>query len=179
MLKKRQLFGWVTVVTCFLSSAAFAVTVTPTTVSLSSGSTASIQVTGVSGTLTVTNSSPTLVIVSQAGANTYKLSGVAAGSAVIKFKDSKSSTTVNVKISAPSAAVLSGRLLASNCFQCHGTNGTGGFEKLAGQSASEIYGELKKFASGAEDANGIMAAHAMGFTDAQLNAIAAYFSSVR
>ncbi len=74
---------------------------------------------------------------------------------------------------------LDGRLLASNCFQCHGTNGSGGFERLTGESASEIYGELKEFASGKEDPNGIMAAHAMGFTDAQMRAIANYFASVR
>ncbi|WP_425485618.1 c-type cytochrome, partial [Hydrogenophaga aromaticivorans] len=38
-----------------------------------------------------------------------------------------------------------GRLLASNCFQCHGTNGRGpGFERLAGESADEIYDELRE-----------------------------------
>ena len=41
-----------------------------------------------------------------------------------------------------------GRLLASNCFACHGTNGrpAGGFDRLAGESASEIYDELKEMA---------------------------------
>ena len=44
-----------------------------------------------------------------------------------------------------------GRLLASNCFQCHGTNGQGpGFDTIAGKSASEIYQELKDFQSGKE-----------------------------
>ena len=57
-----------------------------------------------------------------------------------------------------------GRLLASNCFQCHGTNGNGpGFDTLAGKSASEIYQELKEFQSGKEG-NGIMARHAMAYT---------------
>ena len=39
-----------------------------------------------------------------------------------------------------------GRLLASNCFQCHGTDGRGDgtFERLAGKSASEIYNELRE-----------------------------------
>ena len=37
------------------------------------------------------------------------------------------------------SAVPNGRLLASNCFQCHGTNGKGpGFDKLAGKSASSL-----------------------------------------
>ena len=38
-----------------------------------------------------------------------------------------------------------GRLLASNCFQCHGTSGKGpGFERLAGLPAAEILAELLK-----------------------------------
>jgi UDP-N-acetylmuramate--L-alanine ligase len=70
-----------------------------------------------------------------------------------------------------------GRLLASNCFQCHGTNGKGpGFDSLAGKSSSEIYKELKEFQSGKEG-NGIMARHAMGYTDAQMQLIANWFAS--
>ena len=69
------------------------------------------------------------------------------------------------------------RLLASNCFQCHGTNGRGpGFDKLAGRSAAEVYKELKEFQSGKEG-NGIMARHALAYTDQQLNQIAAWFAS--
>lgn len=72
-----------------------------------------------------------------------------------------------------------GRLLASNCFQCHGTNGKGpGFDTLAGKSASEIYKDLKEFQSGKEG-NGIMAKHAMGYTDAQLQALAAWLATQR
>lgn len=59
-----------------------------------------------------------------------------------------------------------GRLLASNCFQCHGTNGKGpGFDTLAGKSASKIHGELLEFQSGKEGDN-IMARHARGYIDA-------------
>ncbi len=72
-----------------------------------------------------------------------------------------------------------GRLLASNCFQCHGTNGKGpGFDTLAGKSSSEIYKELKEFQSGKEG-NGIMAKHAMGFTDAQMLSISSWLSTQR
>lgn len=70
-----------------------------------------------------------------------------------------------------------GRLLASNCFQCHGTNGrgSGSFEDLAGKSASEIYNELRdmKRESKPDD---IMNVHARGYSDAQLQLIADYFS---
>lgn len=73
----------------------------------------------------------------------------------------------------------SGRLLASNCFQCHGTNGKGpGFERLSGESANEIYKELKEFQSGKEG-NGIMAKHALGYTDAQLRALSDWLSRQR
>ncbi len=70
-----------------------------------------------------------------------------------------------------------GRLLASNCFQCHGTNGNpvGGFDRLAGKSSREIYEELREYRLGKED-SGIMMFHARGYTDAQLRAIADFFS---
>jgi cytochrome c553 len=72
-----------------------------------------------------------------------------------------------------------GRLLASNCFQCHGTNGKGpGFDKLAGKSSSEIYKDLKEFQSGKEG-NGIMAKHALGYTDAQLLSLSSWLSTQR
>jgi len=75
--------------------------------------------------------------------------------------------------------VPNGRLLASNCFQCHGTNGKGpGFDRLAGQSASSIYNDLKEFQSG-QEGNGIMARHAMGYTDAQLQALSQWLSTQR
>ena len=73
-----------------------------------------------------------------------------------------------------------GRLLASNCFQCHGTDGKGDgtFEKLAGKSSGEIYKELREMQ--AENKRGeIMTIHAFGYTDAQIRAIADYFSRQR
>lgn len=62
-----------------------------------------------------------------------------------------------------------GRLLASNCFQCHGTGGMGGFERIRGGEASEVFEYLSKPAS-----SDIMAAHAQGYTRAQLQAIVDY-----
>lgn len=73
-----------------------------------------------------------------------------------------------------------GRLLASNCFQCHGTDGRGSgtFERLAGESASEIAGELREMK--AENKRGdIMTIHAKGYTDAQIALIADYLSKQR
>ncbi|MFN4327429.1 MAG: c-type cytochrome [Limnobacter sp.] len=92
----------------------------------------------------------------------------------------KSSTpTSNTAPALPATGGVNGRLLASNCFQCHGTDGSGGFEKLRGESEAEIYSELKEFASGKEHPNSIMAAHATGFTDAQMRLIAKYFASLK
>lgn len=72
-----------------------------------------------------------------------------------------------------------GRLLASNCFQCHSVTGDNhGFENLLGESADEIYEELLEFKSGKEG-DGLMARHAMGYTDAQLRAIADYLATLR
>ena len=70
-----------------------------------------------------------------------------------------------------------GRLLASNCFQCHGTNGRGGYESLAGKSAREIFNELLEMRAKAAGSN-IMVPHASGYTDEQLRLIADYFSRV-
>lgn len=163
----------------FIFNPAFAVSTSVSSLSVDVGSYQSISVTSISGSLTVTNSSPGLIIVNKDVGNTYKVYGVAAGSATIQFKDRKNTAKVNVLVKAPIASVLNGRLLASNCFQCHGTNGTGGFERLMGETSNEIYDELKKFSMGTEDSNGIMAAHAMGFSDSQLKSIANYFSNLR
>jgi len=62
-----------------------------------------------------------------------------------------------------------GRLLASNCFQCHGTGGVGGFDRIRGGNATEIREYLSRSAN-----SSIMAAHAQGYTTAQLNAIITY-----
>lgn len=70
-----------------------------------------------------------------------------------------------------------GRLLASNCFQCHGTDGRKGFEELAGKSASSIYEEMKEMQTKTLNKN-IMNAHAKGYTDDEIRLIADYFSKV-
>jgi sulfide dehydrogenase cytochrome subunit len=70
-----------------------------------------------------------------------------------------------------------GRLLASNCFQCHGTNGraVGDMEDLAGEHADEIYEKLLEFRAVPVGSN-VMHVQARGYTDAQLRLIADYFS---
>lgn len=79
------------------------------------------------------------------------------------------SPTATATATATAAPSTEGRLLASNCFQCHGTNGTGGFDSIRGGEAQEIMEFLTKPAS-----KEIMAAHAQGYTTAQLQKIIAY-----
>jgi cytochrome subunit of sulfide dehydrogenase len=162
-----------------LSCTAFAVTTTPSSLTIPAGSAQTVQLANISGTVSVYSSKSGIASVSMTDATHYRIDGIKSGVVTLSFKDRKNTAKVNVTVTADPSASLNGRLLASNCFQCHGTNGTGGFDRLAGKSAIEIYGELKEFASGKEDADGIMAAHAMGFSDDQLRAIAAYFSGIR
>ena len=63
------------------------------------------------------------------------------------------------------------RLLASNCFQCHATGGQGGFEAITGEAD-----EVQRYRSlASHPARGdIMAAHAQGYTDAQITAVIRY-----
>jgi type II secretory pathway component PulJ len=84
-------------------------------------------------------------------------------------------TAMTTLYSRPSTVIAqptntAGRLLASNCFQCHGTGGLGGFDSIRGD-ASEVKEYLSKSASG-----DIMAAHAQGYTSAQLDAIIKYLN---
>ena len=80
---------------------------------------------------------------------------------------------------AQAQTVPAGRLLASNCFQCHGTNGKGpGFDAINAKSVGEIYKKLKEFQAGKEG-NGIMAKHALGYTDTELQALDKWLSTQR
>jgi len=77
------------------------------------------------------------------------------------------STSTSTLVAQPSNT--EGRLLASNCFQCHGTLGTGGFDSIRGSEASEVLEFMTKTAN-----RDIMAAHAQGYTPEQLKKIIAY-----
>jgi cytochrome c553 len=67
-----------------------------------------------------------------------------------------------------------GRLLASNCFQCHGTDGrpAAGLAKLAGESASSTYNKMRELRA-KTGPDSIMNAHVRGYTDLQLWALSA------
>jgi sulfide dehydrogenase cytochrome subunit len=69
-----------------------------------------------------------------------------------------------------------GRLLASGCFQCHGTAGVNGrFGTLAGVGKQDLLNKLADMRTKPARAN-IMYPHARGYTSYQLALIADYFS---
>lgn len=83
-------------------------------------------------------------------------------------------------LSAQEAVDNPGRLLASNCFQCHGTNGTpvaGGFDKIAGSKeiASELSEMRAETIAGAE--HPIMTVHAQAYSLAEIDLISRYLAS--
>lgn len=102
-----------------------------------------------------------------------------ATSATVSGKSGAAGTSAIPASTAPSIGVPTGRLLASNCFQCHGTNGvsSGGFDRLAGQSAREIADEMKEMSARVD--KGIMHVQALGYTDQQIWQLATYFSNQR
>lgn len=71
------------------------------------------------------------------------------------------------------------RLLASQCAQCHGTNGrsVGGIESLAGEEYFDLLDELIDMSRPGET-GGIMKHQAKGYTRDQMKLIAQYYSSL-
>lgn len=71
-----------------------------------------------------------------------------------------------------------GRNLAAACAICHGTNGVnaGGLPNLAAQPADYLSKQLRDFRDGRRPAT-IMHQISKGYTEAQIDALAAYFSA--
>jgi cytochrome c553 len=71
------------------------------------------------------------------------------------------------------------RLLASQCAQCHGTNGNavGDIDSLAGEDFNELVDEMLEMKAD-DDLDDIMHRQARGYSDEQIRRIAAYFASL-
>ena len=79
---------------------------------------------------------------------------------------------------AAQAAPPPGRLLASMCFQCHGTNGQAiKFESIAGKSSREIYKELLEM-SKRKKIESIMDLQARAYTPNQMLQISNYLATL-
>jgi cytochrome subunit of sulfide dehydrogenase len=72
----------------------------------------------------------------------------------------------------------SGRNLAAACAMCHGTNGSnaGGLPDLAGQPREHVAQQLRDFRDGKRAAT-IMHQIAKGYTEPQIDALAAFFAA--
>jgi cytochrome c553 len=70
------------------------------------------------------------------------------------------------------------RSWAAGCAGCHGTNGhsTGAVPSLAGRSKADLLAILEEFKAGKRKAATIMHQYAAGYSDAELERIAEYFS---
>jgi len=81
-------------------------------------------------------------------------------------------------VSAQGADPNLGRNLAAACANCHGTHGVsqGGFPSLAGQPRSQFVRLMQEFRAGKRPAT-IMHQISKGYTDEQMEALAAYFSA--
>ncbi len=73
-----------------------------------------------------------------------------------------------------------GRNLAATCANCHGTNGKAvpgsGMDALAGMEKEKLLQKLKDFKSGIKPAT-IMHQISKGYTDEQMDLIAAYYAA--
>ncbi len=71
------------------------------------------------------------------------------------------------------------RLLASQCAQCHGTNGysRNDFESIAGEEAKDMYEDLTDM-KGEDRPENIMDHQALGYTDDQIRRIASYYATL-
>lgn len=85
--------------------------------------------------------------------------------------------------SAPAAAQqdLKARSWAASCAACHGTNGhsTNEIKPLAGKNKNALVKVLKEFRAGERKTATVMHQHAKGYSDDQIERIAAYFAAVK
>jgi len=81
--------------------------------------------------------------------------------------------------SAHAEDVTVNRLLASQCAQCHGTNGyaVGEFESIAGEEAKDLFEDLADMKREDKPEN-IMDHQALGYSDDQIRRIATFYSSL-
>jgi len=70
--------------------------------------------------------------------------------------------------------------MVNNCFGCHGTDGRspGAIPSLTNKNAQQAALVLKEFKTGAR-ASTVMARHAKGYTDVELEAIANYIGNLK
>lgn len=158
-------------------------TISPESLSLTVGQSGTVTVSNPNGSVRATssNSSIATAILSN---NVVTVQGNMAGSATISIRDSKTTRKVAVNVSSNGGGGggvtnSEGRLLASQCFQCHNAKGgSTGFDRITGESVNEIVSEMKEMQAKAASEPEIMHSQAMIYTDAEITALAKYLSSL-
>ena len=82
---------------------------------------------------------------------------------------------------ATGAADMHTQVIAATCMACHGPGGKSlhtAFPSLAGMKQDEFVKAMKDFRSGEREAS-IMKRHAAGYTDAEYEAMGAYFAGLQ
>ena len=95
-----------------------------------------------------------------------------------KMASAAGAALLMLSANAVSAQDLQVKQWASACANCHGTNGkaVGAAPALAGQPAAELIKKMAAYKAGAVPAT-IMHQIAKGYTDAQIEAMAAFFAA--
>jgi cytochrome subunit of sulfide dehydrogenase len=80
-------------------------------------------------------------------------------------------------LAAPAYADVHARAMNATCFSCHGMNGKSSsvVPGIAGMNKDYFVMQMKNFASGARPAT-VMGQHAAGYTDAEIEQMADFFS---
>jgi cytochrome c553 len=89
-------------------------------------------------------------------------------------------TTTTTGSTAPTVNAPDGaRLLAAQCFQCHGTagNSQSGIDSIGGDSAAHLVDEMLEMKYSTE-LNDIMHRQAMGYSEDQIRSIATYLAAL-
>ncbi|MEO6409649.1 MAG: c-type cytochrome [Burkholderiaceae bacterium] len=88
----------------------------------------------------------------------------------------------NSPVGAQTAPASNGRALAATCSACHGTDGKAlagsGMVALARLPKEQVTAQLRAFRDGSRPST-VMQQIAKGYSEAQIDAIAAYFATVR
>jgi cytochrome c553 len=103
---------------------------------------------------------------------------------IASLKSALKCTPVAIAVLASTASLANdpnlARNLAATCANCHGTNGRAvpgsGLDTLAGVDKAQLLQKLADYKSGAKPAS-IMHQISKGYTDEQLDMIAAYFAA--
>jgi len=90
-------------------------------------------------------------------------------------------TILSVSVLPGMASAADGKSLSNRCISCHGNNGIGTkdeYPNLAGQKSAYLFKQMQAFQSG-KRSDPIMGAMVKGMSEADLKALADYYSKLR